>query len=320
MSTMLRPGLLAATFAVAVALTVTVTAGRAEADTNAKVALLPLDAEARLAMYGKPVAAEIARALIAGGLEIMVATNMTVPDQAVLVIDGSIKSKAGAIIVSLRIRDPHDGTTIDRLEATAQSLTAIDRASADIASQALPVIRHALEAQRTAHPPDPIVTRPPDRNPDRQPTLTLDNDPLMLVGVGITPRATLMGELLRKALGVSVPQFVRQLRRRPTLVELSSLYRDNAQQTVTASRASGALVFEVLSYEVAYKNKIVPVVQAKVRFRVVDATGVRFDRTLVTNSVVGEPNMEGAALAQRVADEVIRIARPQLVRSEPTWR
>src|SRR5215468_10544975 len=55
------------------------------------VALLPLDADKSLEIYGQPVASELARALVAGNVYVVVVgPRMAVPDNARLIIDGTI--------------------------------------------------------------------------------------------------------------------------------------------------------------------------------------------------------------------------------------
>src|SRR5665811_771674 len=79
------------------------------------VALLPLDADAKLELYGQPVASEVARALVHGGIEVVVVgPKMAVPAQARLVVDGTIKSgKGDNVEITVRIRDALDGTVYD---------------------------------------------------------------------------------------------------------------------------------------------------------------------------------------------------------------
>src|SRR5512138_3792161 len=91
--------------------------GRAYAET---IAMLPLDGEQRLEIYGQPVAAEIARALRAAGIDVVVVgAKMAVPDHAQLIVDGTIKQagKGKDITLSIRIRDPRDGTTLETVPA-----------------------------------------------------------------------------------------------------------------------------------------------------------------------------------------------------------
>src|SRR5437588_6036430 len=85
------------------------------------VALLPLDADQRLEVYGQPVAGEIARELVAGGIDVVVVgPNMAVPERAKLIVDGTISAGKGAsVVLAVRIRERATGATLDKLDATA---------------------------------------------------------------------------------------------------------------------------------------------------------------------------------------------------------
>src|SRR5438874_5521770 len=108
-----------------------------EADT---VALLPLDADQRLEIYGQPVASELARALGAGGIEVVVVgRKMAVPERARLVIDGTIKAgKGDAVTLAVRVRDKSSGAVLDTQSVNAPELTAIDRAAEQLSALVLP--------------------------------------------------------------------------------------------------------------------------------------------------------------------------------------
>ncbi|HEU4726764.1 MAG TPA: hypothetical protein VFT22_02715, partial [Kofleriaceae bacterium] len=123
---------------------------RAEPGAADAVALLPLDAERSLEIYGQPVASEIARALVAGSVQVVVVgPRMAVPERARLIIDGTISlGKASAVTISLRIRDPLDGKVLDTLSATAPGLAKIDSAAAELSARILPIIRDKLAALR----------------------------------------------------------------------------------------------------------------------------------------------------------------------------
>ncbi len=110
-------------------------AAPARAESEDAVALLPLDADARLTIYGQPVASEIARALVEGGIEVVVVgPKMAVPERAKLIVDGTISaSKADLVTLTLRLRNRIDGTTVGpRIEATAQGLPNIDKAATEL--------------------------------------------------------------------------------------------------------------------------------------------------------------------------------------------
>src|SRR4051812_45060117 len=82
---------------------------RADGDT---ILLLPLDAPARLEAFGQPVAAEIARALGADKLDVVVGTKTSMPASAKLIVDGSLIQRGDEIVLHLRIRNAADGTTM----------------------------------------------------------------------------------------------------------------------------------------------------------------------------------------------------------------
>src|SRR5262245_10624192 len=119
------------------------------------VALLPLDADARLEIYGQPVATEIARALRAGGVEVVVVgAKMGVPRGAKLIVDGTIAAgKGSAVVLSIRVRNPVDGTVLDKLDATAPTLAVIDNAAADLSARVLPVVRERIAVIDRPRPP-----------------------------------------------------------------------------------------------------------------------------------------------------------------------
>lgn len=117
------------------------------------VALLPLDAEARLALYGQPVAAAISTALAAEGVDVaVVGQGDPVPTRAVLVVDGRIEKKGKGIKLALRIRDPARAEVMAEVTATAATLTAIDKAAHDAATKLIPEVRTqlAVVAERNA--------------------------------------------------------------------------------------------------------------------------------------------------------------------------
>src|SRR5215211_8557017 len=109
------------------------------------IALLPLDAEKRLEIYGQPVAAEIARALKAVNLDVVVVgAKMEVPDSAQLIVDGTLKAKGKEVTVAIRIRNPRDGTVLENVPAQSAPLANIDQAAATISAQVVPLVQKHL--------------------------------------------------------------------------------------------------------------------------------------------------------------------------------
>jgi hypothetical protein len=131
----------------------------AAADT---VALLPLATGKGFALYGQPVAAELARAMRAAGLEVVVVSvGATPPARAKLVVDGTIESGPhGAVALEARVRDPAKGVVVANVSSSAPELGALDRAAADLSAQLVPAVKAKLAAL-DAPPPAPVEPVPP---------------------------------------------------------------------------------------------------------------------------------------------------------------
>jgi hypothetical protein len=290
---------------------VTLTAlARAEPSEN-KAALLQLDADARLEIYGQPVASEIARALVAGGIDVVVVgPKMAVPEHARLIVDGSIKTKGEAVALAIRIRNPRDGTTIDKLDATASSLGTIDRAAAELSARVLPVVRDKLAALEAAPPVDPL---PKPKQPSAAPLVL----PAMLVGLTVRRTAPRSSEPLRDALGARLAGWAVAGKRAPTLIDAASIAKLDPA-SIGAARVERAVAFEILDYGVEL-DRDVPMARARVRVWIATAKGVQFDRVIHTDTIVGHKGMQPDELAARSAREVLAILRPHMRRLEPTW-
>lgn len=283
--------------------------GAARADT---VALLPLDAEARLEIYGQPVASEIARALRAADLEVVVVDEkMVVPERALLIVDGTIKAgKGDAVLLTLRVRNPIDGKVLDTFTSTAPTIANIDRAAAELSSRSLPVVRDWI-AKLTAPQPD-LTPQPPLATPARPAPKTF----LVAVSSQAASAATL--EPFRATLDSAAAAWLRDHAREPKIVNPTTLAPTLAARTVATSGAERAIYFEVLQF--AIKPGMVPVGRTRVRVRIADAGDVVFDRVVVTDTVVGDRNMRDDVLAARIAREVLDILRPHMRRTVGAWR
>ncbi|MEJ7599210.1 MAG: hypothetical protein WKG01_14985 [Kofleriaceae bacterium] len=269
------------------------------------VALLPLDAEARLEIYGQPVASEIARALTAGGIVVVViGAKMAVPERAQLIVDGTIKNKGDAVVLSIRIRNT-DGTVVKPLAATAPTLAAIDRAATDLSARALPIVRDRL-AELKRGQPVVVIEKPAPA--------TAQNIPLLVAIAARGPDV----EPLRGALGTAIDPWVRARKREPRSIDAAQLAAKLAANTVAQSGVDRGLVLEVLDYRVEPGE--VPLARARVQVRIADAGSVLFDRIVATDTIVGDRNMAPDALAARVAGELLSILRPHLRREVPGWR
>ncbi|MBL0218830.1 MAG: hypothetical protein IPQ07_33765 [Myxococcales bacterium] len=287
--------------------------GLARAETPAAgdaVALLPLDADQRLEIYGQPVASELARALAAGGVDVVViGPKMAVPQRAKLIVDGTISAnKADLVTLTLRVRNPVDGTTLASTQATAQGLPNIDKAAAELSAKILPIVNAKLEAM---HRPIDRTPPPPVDHHD----VVVAPDPLLpllftLAGNGnaTTP--------LRIALETALTPWAERhhhLAKTPTI--------KNQKVTPASVKSVGAalgMAFEIKRFSIT--GGTIPIARARVHVKVTDATTVLFDRVVITDSVVGDKGLSRDALAARTAREVLDILRPHLHRLVATWQ
>lgn len=271
------------------------------------VALLPLDAERSLEIYGQPVASEIARALVAGNVAVVVVgPKMAVPERAKLIIDGTIAAKASAVTIALRVRSTIDGRVIDTLSATAPGLAKIDGAAAELAARVLPLVKDRLAALRppedhgkvhAGEPPKPVVADRP-----------------MLVAT-TTVRAP--DAALRTALDAAIAPWAAAHHRAVQPVDAAILDGKLGPIALTAAHGDLAIGFWILRYDP--EPGAVPLARARVRVRISDARAVLFDRVVVTDTVVGDKGLAADALAARVARELLAILRPHLARTVPSW-
>jgi hypothetical protein len=282
-----------ARFARAVVLVVAIGAGlaggRAAGDEpRAVVALLPLAhaKDQRLAIYGQPVASELARVLRAGGLDVVVVSaGAPVPSRARLVVDGRIALAGEAVIIDARVRDPARGTVVATVSARAAALTAIDRAAADLAAQLLPAVKEQLAAQdRPAPAPEPArPARAPSPPPPRP---ALDARPVARVEV------------------------VHRVPFEPARAVGEALARRAGYRTDAAAPAALELRIEILSF--AIDDLGVPVGRARARVRAVADGVTRFDRVVRTDSIVGARRSTPEALARQAGAQIVDIVAPRL--------
>jgi hypothetical protein len=276
-----------------IALVVLLFALPARADT---VALLPLDGDKKLEIYGQPVAAELGRAMTSAGIEVVVVgAKMAVPEQAALIVDGTIKAKGGTVTLSLRIRDPRDGSTLETLPPSSSPLVAIDKAAAEQSAKLVPAIQTQLQKLHQVKPepkPDVVVVAPPQ--PQADPQL-----PELKVSVSmLKPNAAL--QLLQSA-------FPREL----------DVWGKHHGRRVDLTGAS-TLQFELITFSIT-PGKI-PLAKARVRMRLYEAGKIKFDRVIRTDTIVGDRDISEQAFAERAAREVLLIAHANLRRTLTDWK
>jgi hypothetical protein len=278
------------------------------------VALLPLDADAQLELYGQPVASEVARALVAGGVDVVVVGPKTpMPERVRLVVDGNIKvGKGDAVILTVRIRDPRNGTILDTLSSTASSLENIDRAAADLSARVLPTVRSRLDAiAAAATPAKPAThTAPPSPSATVAPPPPVSSPFLLAVGGNVDAK-------FQAVLGDAMSTWARRAGREPTRTRLETMSAKFAVATVGQQHVDVGLAFEVLEFQI--EAGTVPLAHAKVRVRIADNATVLFDRVVVTDTVVGNRGMTPEAMAARVADAVVAIIGPNIRRNVTAW-
>ena len=306
----------ASAIAIALALVVGRSPARAEPAGDA-VALLPLDADRSLEIYGQPVASEIARALGAGNVAVVVVgPKMAVPDRARLIIDGTIAlGKASAVTISLRIRNTVDGVVLEALSATAPGLAKIDSAAAELSARILPIVRDKLAALHRPPPEDHgrvIQVRAPASAPQapvasRGPVLVSLVDARKPAGPGV----------LLAALDATVAEWVHARKREVKKLDPGKLDPRIATRSVAAEGSDLAFGFWILGY--AADPGPLPMARVRVRVQITNASAVMFDRVVTTDTVVGERNLSVAEMAARVCREVLAILRPHVRRSVPSW-
>lgn len=292
-------------------------AARAEpAPQGDAVALLPLDADRSLEIYGQPVASEIARALVAGNVAVVVVgPRMAVPERARLIVDGTIAlGKASAVTISLRIRNTVDGVTLENLSATAPGLARIDSAASELSARILPLVRQRLAALHRPAEDHGRVTegRPP---PAAAP-------PMLVVVADVQNTRSAHPGLLLAALDGQIAGWSRAHHREIQKFDPARL----AARTVASLGSGLAIGFWILDYNPEDgddgkdgKDRKPPMARARVRVQVASGSAVVFDRVIATDTVLGEMGLGPPELAARVAREVLAILQPHLRRGVPAW-
>jgi len=283
----------------------------AEPELPHAVALLPLDADAKLELYGQPVASEVARALREGGLEVeVVGPKSAVPANARVIVDGTIKAgKGNTVVLTMRIRDAIGGTVYDPVAVTAATQTAMDHAAEELSGKMLPQVKARLA---TLIEEDKAKLPKPEVKPVEKP-LEVTKAPQMLVAVTGKP-----GEPLVTELAAEVAMWAAGRHHSARVVDPRRL-GTAAAKTVALEKAELSIELEVLSLATVHDEHQIPLTTARVHIRIADPHALVFDRVIVTDTIVGEKNLEPAKLIARVAREVLAIADPQVKRRIPTW-
>ena len=214
---------------------------------------------------------------------------MDVPDNAQLIVDGTIKTdKKKQITLSIRVRDPRDGTTLETLPEPPTALDNLDKAAADLSSRVVPSVKAQLDMLAKAAAAAKQAAEPKPVEPVVHSVTAVAEAPT-LSALTSARLATAQLAALRTALDHELPAWLKS-------------------EPYTAT-----LSLEVLSYSVD-KGKV-PFAHARVRARVSNSRGVMFDRVIVTDTIVGDAGIAPEQLAERTAREVLAIVRPNLRRA-----
>jgi hypothetical protein len=291
-----------------VAIALLLVAGRADADDEVPrgqlIALLPLAADAKLSIYGQPVASEVARQLELQGFAVVVVTSTApVPSKARLVIDGRIvRGDGDTVKIEARVRDPAVGKVVSELSATAPSLTRIDQAAAELAKGLGPILEQGMKAQEeekresgrgtgtgkgTGSEGGGGATRVDPPKEDKRPRAQVT----MFSAVQLRQDDPMLEPLL-KAGGY----------------RLAGLVGHRGQDGT--ERADLLIHIELLSMD--YRDRGVTTARARARVEVVDATGTVFSRTVRTDTLVGGRGDRRDAVARAAIDQIVDIAMPRV--------
>jgi hypothetical protein len=282
---------------------------------------LPLDAERSLEIYGQPVANQLARALTASAIQVVVVgARMAVPTQAQLIVDGTIApDKGGAIKVTIRVRTALDGKMVDRLIETAPELAKLDGATTKLAARLSPIVRDALAALAEAR------THAHDDARDLRGSAAPATAPLASGEYGVRFAVVDEGHApdnaaLVTALDAAVADWMRGHHRQLERIDAGKLAPAVASQAVHGD--DFAIGFWVLAYtaeQLGDPSRPIPAGRARVRVRIADARAVIFDRVVTTDTVLGELGAAPRVVADRVAREVLEILRPHMRHHVRAW-
>jgi hypothetical protein len=285
------------------------------------VALLPLDGEKRLEIYGQPVAAELARALNASGVEVVVVgAKMAVPEKAKLIVDGTIKAKGQTVTLELRIRDARDGTTLETVPPSSGALMNIDKVAAEVAGRVVPAVKTELDvlAKKAAAAAE---VKPPDQPTNPRPDMVPSGPdlPIIVVGVSASGNGGPPAQHLQTALRDEAQSWARQHDHTANSIEPALLDNKNGAPGAVASHGGQfGIALHVVSMSITPGR--VPMARARVRMRIIKPEGIRFDRMIHTDTIVGDREITEAEFAARVAREVLSIVHPNIHRTVSSWK
>lgn len=270
------------------------------------VAVIPLQAERRLALYGAPVASELAAALTRAGFEVVLVSDVAVvPTRAWLVVDGRLITAGKAVTIELRIRDPERAIDVTRLAARAATLATIDAATRDLAEDLTAAIT-AARANAPAAPSPPGEPRVVD-DPGA-PVAPPLADPIAPAPAP-DPRPHAQVRVRGKPLhdGAGAPLDVAALTR-PALARLAA----RLGYVVVDDPAAPLVITAELTRLVAGFEGEVPVGRGRARVTVSRDGAVVFDRLVRTDTVVGSRGDRVDTVVRLVAAQAADVVLPRV--------
>lgn len=265
----------------------------AEAAREVVVAMLPLDAADRLAIYGQPVAVELAARFADAGVSLdVVGAGDAVPTRARLVIDGTLRRGDGGVIeLRLRVRDPARGVDLDVVTGSAAGPAAMEGAIAELARTLVPRVQRRLDEQ-TAAAAAAAAARPAPT--PVAPVAPVETRPA--IGLAVTAPDGALGDVARALRA----ELTRRSRRWPYAPA-----EPNGQE----------FIVEVIVLDVAGTvSGRVPMGRGRAQVRVFRAGAVIFDRVAHTSTLVGARDAAPRMLAGGIARQLVDIGEPHVRR------
>lgn len=298
------------------------TAGDASATPpSGLVVILPFVGEGRMALYGQPVAAEVAKVGRAAGLEIvLLAAGAAVPSDARLVVDGRLITSGAAIVLEARVRDPERGLDVARRSATATTLAVVDRAADDVAAALVPALRAGLIAQgeardraRAALVAATVVPNGPRPPPLPEPTASpAPADPRPLALIALTGALAGPDGQLQTIAPLVAPSLVRLADRLGhRAAPLGEAGVRAPAQALAGADADLAIVIAVLAVDGSERAGI-PQARARARVDVYDRGGLIYRRTIRTDTLVGSRGDRADTLVRSAVAQVVDVVAPRL--------
>lgn len=285
----------------------------ATAHADESVAVLPwTSSSSDLAVYGEPVARELVSRLgKTPGLSIRaIGKSDRVPDDVSLVIDGRIVGKNGKVRLEARIRDPELGRAMATERTRMVPLAKLDVLAVELSKALSASLEKAIRSKKSAAKAIEIsqpkrAVGPAVKTEMRQRRMIVVRVAGRVAGgvVPVTAPATQAAVQLARRLGyVPVP-----------VEERGLLTVEQARALLAQHDADFALVLYVDSVEFRWRRVLTA--RGRVRVALLNRSGAtNFDRSFVTDTLVGSRGDGHAALVYFVVEQIGYAAQPLLAK------